>query len=400
MMNARIVIGKNFGDEGKGLAVDYFSQLAAVKQQPCLVVRHNGGAQAGHSVDLPDRRFVFHQLSSGSFRGADTFWADTFLPDLYKLSEEIQAFSTLSSQKPRILSFGGCRCVIIDDVLLNMAIETSRGERRHGSCGMGINESVVRSQHEAYRLSLAALKALRADALYRTLQRIRREYLPLRLSELGLSLKDSSEFIGLLQNDNVLYNAAEAMCRNAEQVELIGKEDLLPYREVIFEGAQGLLLDENYLDFAPYLTTSRTGLRQPLGLCRNLFPHAAAQAVYVTRTYVTRHGRGPLPHEGGFDLRRYPVHDRTNLPNEWQESLRFAPHGSPQAFLTPLLEDSKGSDVSRSVMLTHLNETDWKIITADGALTVDEWASAFRIRRYFDRIYLSDSPYSCDIREM
>lgn len=54
-MTARIVIGKNFGDEGKGLAVDYFSRIAAMNQQPCLVVRHNGGAQAGHSVDLPDR---------------------------------------------------------------------------------------------------------------------------------------------------------------------------------------------------------------------------------------------------------------------------------------------------------------------------------------------------------
>lgn len=399
-MTARIVIGKNFGDEGKGLAVDYFSRIAAMNQQPCLVVRHNGGAQAGHSVDLPVRRFVFHQLSSGSFRGADTFWADTFLPDLYKLSDEIKDFSAQSAQKPHILSFGGCRCVIIDDVLLNMAIETSRGDNRHGSCGMGINEAVVRSRNREYLLSLSELKAMSAEGLYRTLQRIRREYLPTRLAELGLSPNDNSEFIELLQNDNVLYNAAETMCRNAEQVGLIGKEALLPYREVIFEGAQGLLLDEDYLEYAPHLTTSHTGLKQPAALCRSLFPHAAAEAVYVTRTYVTRHGRGPLPHEGAFNLRRYPVHDRTNLPNEWQESLRFASHGDMQAFLTPILEDSKGVDMRRSIMLTHLNETDCKIITADSALTVEEWLSAYHIRRHFDRVYLSGSPYSCDIRKI
>ena len=91
-MNVRIVIGKSFGDEGKGLAVDYFSGLAEKSGRRCLVIRHNGGAQAGHTVDLQNGRFVFHQLSSGSFRSADTLWADTFLPDLFKLPEEAQGF--------------------------------------------------------------------------------------------------------------------------------------------------------------------------------------------------------------------------------------------------------------------------------------------------------------------
>ena len=74
------VIGNNYGDEGKGLAVDYLT-LSGHN----LVVRHNGGAQAGHTVDKEDRRFVFHELSSGSFNGADTYWASTFLPDLYNI---------------------------------------------------------------------------------------------------------------------------------------------------------------------------------------------------------------------------------------------------------------------------------------------------------------------------
>ena len=78
------VIGNNYGDEGKGLAVDHLT-LSGHN----LVVRHNGGAQAAHTVDREDKRFVFHELSSGSFNGADTYWASTFLPDLYKLEEEI-----------------------------------------------------------------------------------------------------------------------------------------------------------------------------------------------------------------------------------------------------------------------------------------------------------------------
>ena len=77
------VIGAAFGDEGKGLAADLLCRRAP----GALVVRHNGGAQAGHTVHAGTKRFVFHQLSAGSFRGADTFWAGTFLPDLYKLPE-------------------------------------------------------------------------------------------------------------------------------------------------------------------------------------------------------------------------------------------------------------------------------------------------------------------------
>lgn len=90
-MRVLAVIGKNFGDEGKGMAVDYFS----LHSEKTLVVRHNGGAQSGHTVvrKLPDKkRFVFHELSSGSCRGADTLWIDSFYPDIYKLGEEISNF--------------------------------------------------------------------------------------------------------------------------------------------------------------------------------------------------------------------------------------------------------------------------------------------------------------------
>ena len=80
------IIGKGFGDEGKGLATDYFCRQAS----DTLVIKHNGGAQAGHTVEPEGKRFVFHQLSAGSFCGADTFWADSYYPDLYKLGEEME----------------------------------------------------------------------------------------------------------------------------------------------------------------------------------------------------------------------------------------------------------------------------------------------------------------------
>ena len=99
-MKIKAVIGKNFGDEGKGLAVNRFAQEAKKAGENTLVIRHNGGAQAGHTVDLKDGRFIFHQLSSGSFAGADTLWSETYLPDLYKVGEEMEQFAAVSGSVP------------------------------------------------------------------------------------------------------------------------------------------------------------------------------------------------------------------------------------------------------------------------------------------------------------
>ena len=198
------VIGANFGDEGKGLAVDSFCAGSA----QALVVRHNGGAQAGHTVETEDKRFVFHQLSSGSFRGADTLLAKTFLPDLYKLEEEILAFRDVSGFSPRVYADHRARVTVIDDILLNMALETSRGRNRHGSCGMGINEAVLRNE-AGFWLTVGKVAGMSAGELASELFRIRREYVIPILS--SLVINDGGEFSDLLSSENVIVNASEGM---------------------------------------------------------------------------------------------------------------------------------------------------------------------------------------------
>ncbi|NLG05898.1 MAG: adenylosuccinate synthetase [Clostridia bacterium] len=413
-MSIHIIIGKNFGDEGKGLAVDYFASMAKSKDQSCLVIRHNGGAQAGHTVELPDqKRFVFHQLSSGSFRHADTFWAENFLPDLYQLSNELKSFEQMCNRKPKLYASGRCRCVTIDDVLMNMAVETMRGTKRHGSCGMGINEAVERSKHQEFRLPLAAVKGMSAQDLVIQLKRIRREYLPLRMAEYqkaNYRMTDNrmadnqiGEYGELLKNDQVLYNAAETMCRFAQTVEIIEAGKVRDYDELIFEGAQGLLLDENYLQYAPYLTPSRTGAHYPMEFCKQYLADQARELVYVTRSYVTRHGAGPLAYEEEFDLLKERFNDQTNQPNEWQGTLRYALHGTIEEFIAPVLndfiqyqddEDTFGSGMMRSLMVTHLNETNHCIYSTTGKIPIDMWLALEDVKHTFDKTYLSASPYA------
>ena len=70
MRNIKIVIGANFGDEGKGLMTDYFCHQAEQRNENCIVVLHNGGAQRGHTVTTPTGiKHIFHHFGSGTFCG-------------------------------------------------------------------------------------------------------------------------------------------------------------------------------------------------------------------------------------------------------------------------------------------------------------------------------------------
>lgn len=399
-MSVTIIIGKNFGDEGKGLATDYFASRSRNARKTAVCVRHNGGAQAGHTVDFPDRRFVFSQLSSGSFREADTYWADSFLPDLYKLSEETERFRALSGTVPQLYASPDCRCTYIGDILLNMLLETSRGKERHGSCGMGINEAVVRSGR--YPLHLGEIAGSDAEKLYRNMREIQTDYLPFRLHTLNIDLQNAGEYGELLQNDNVLRNAAEVMARNAESVTLRDTAFLREYDDILFEGAQGLLLDEMYTKFAPHLTASRTGLTEPARILRELYGGSSAQPeteiVYMTRSYVTRHGAGPLPHENPEQPYTFGSSDRTNVQNEWQGTIRSAPHGSPEEFAEAVRADLAESKLPADVSLfvTHLNESDGCIITTDGRIPVTDYCAG--LNGLFGTLYCSASPYAEDVR--
>ncbi len=144
---AFIIIGLGFGDEGKGLATDYWCQHS---MQP-LVIRFNGGHQAGHTVVMADgTRHVFSCFGAGTLRGAPTYWSSycTFSPaallqEYYQLPDFV---------RPKLLLDRQCPVTTHYDVLYNRALEASKGAARHGSCGLGFGASVERHQSDSYQL--------------------------------------------------------------------------------------------------------------------------------------------------------------------------------------------------------------------------------------------------------
>lgn len=304
------VIGAGFGDEGKGLMTDYFASKIGAN---CVVVRQNGGAQAAHTVVTPDGlRHVFSHIGSGTYAGCDTHLSKYFIvnPVIYRI-ERKEILPTNISADPR------CLVTTPYEMVINQLIERKRGKDRHGSCGVGINETIRR--HNAIPVTVQELND--PGALTSLLKKIRDVYVPKRLAELGITdcdIKSDQSFV--LKNDRTVEKFLDEVELFLDDCAIIQDEYTLPGKDIIFEGAQGLLLDQDH-EYFPYVTHSKTGLDNVVKICRSCGIDEI-EVCYVTRCYLTRHGVGPLP--GEVPGKPYEgIEDPTNISNEWQGSLRF-----------------------------------------------------------------------------
>ena len=183
MKRAKIVIGANYGDEGKGLMTDYFCREAAAQGETCLNVLTNGGPQRGHTVVTPEGiRHIFHHLGSGSFAGADTFFCDAFLINPMIFRGEYEALRRAGADF-RVFVHPACRWTTPYDMILNQMAEEFRGGKRHGSCGFGIWETVLRCRKGAGSRTFGECDEA---AVREVLIFMRDEYVPARALELGM----------------------------------------------------------------------------------------------------------------------------------------------------------------------------------------------------------------------
>ncbi len=405
-MRTVAVIGKNFGDEGKGLVCASLSKNV----KNTLIVKHNGGGQAGHTVESKDgKRFIHHQIGSGAEHGAATLLADTFMVDLYQLTEELSSFEHIYGFIPEIYAENNTHITVIDDVLRNMFIESARGPLRHGSCGMGINECKMR-QSEGFSLTLEEVRDLNPGELFRRLKRFRIEYGQRDIEALKAKFKknnpgEPADYYDMLTDDGVLFTYVKYLKEGIRSIKLIdaSKDWLSRYDQIVFETGQGLLLDEDYTIYAPHLTPSKTGLHNIAQFLEKR-DMPLNEFIYVTRPYVTRHGNGPLPHE----LKREELpgvgKDSTNMDNEWQGSIRYAKHESFQSFDGPVRDDVKSvlhmkcmRGAMVSVLLTHLDETNDIVYFQDGDIHSKDLMKTLLEDYGYTRVYTSHSRFGTDM---
>lgn len=302
MQTAQVVIGANYGDEGKGKMVDYF--CSQYDPDETVVVRYNGGAQAGHTVVTPDgKRHVFHHFGSGTLYGATTYLGKDFIVNPVIFVEEIKKLWKLGVD-PKIRIDSRCRVTTPYEMLLNQLIERGRGDDRHGSCGLGIFETVNRP----FNITVESLEGCSLKEFKTVLVESRRWGM-VRLLQNNLFTEENQKLFELDCFEHFYLDWKLMMSCTTKDI---------PFEHTIFEGAQGLMLNEKY-GVAPYLTPSDTGVAPVIELTRGF---DKVEVCYVTRPYITRHGAGPLPNEVTKGLLG-TITDETNISNEFQGTLRF-----------------------------------------------------------------------------
>lgn len=325
-MKARIVIGANFGDEGKGLMTDYLCSQGAG-----IVVRFNGGAQAGHTVVTPEGdRHVFHHFGSGSFLGIPTFLSQFFICNPILFFAELKQLNSMGFY-PEVYAHPDCLVTTYVDMLINQSKENTRGNGRHGSCGIGFHETMNRSQIKHLKITMGDLWN-GGSRLESQLAELCDKYAEFRM---GKKVDEPEAVSAFIQCAHEL----------AEYVNPLGMGQC---KDPVFEGAQGLLLDQDNKEFFPHVTHSKTGMHNVEILCQQA-GITDKEIFYVSRSYLTRHGAGKLPGEDSS----LSYKDETNMKNAWQGTIRFAPLDTNS--LAHRIKEDAGSNPF-NLVITHMDQ--------------------------------------------
>ncbi len=327
-----IVVDLGYGDAGKGTVVDWLCSRGGAEPVRA-VIRFNGGAQAGHNVITEDgRHHTFAQFGSGTFTpGVRTHLSRFMLVDPLALAAEAAHLAAVGvpDALDRLTVDAGALLTTPYHAAANRARELARGRARHGSCGMGIGETAryaLRHPADAPRAGDCRDPRCLGQKLTTLRDRLTAEVGPLGAPP--------AADVG-------------AACRGfARRVRLTGAgylARLLREGPVVFEGAQGVLLDE-WHGFHPYTTWSTT----TFGNAATLLAEAGqtARRIGVLRCYQTRHGPGPFV-TGDPSLELPEGH---NAYGTWQGEFRIG-HLDAVA-LRYALEAAGGADL---LALTHLD---------------------------------------------
>ncbi len=320
MKKAYAVIGSAWGDEGKGNVTDILCSRNPAKT---INVRINGGSQASHTVVTPSgKRHAFRHFGAGTFTGVPTYLSKEFMVNVFTYDMERCDIEENLGITPKVYVNPDARVTTLWDMNINQMIERMRGENRHGSCGMGINETVHRSKCDKYRITVMDLFS--EAKLYRKLEQIQYEYVPQRLkNKYNLELdKLPTEYADLFTSKKTIDMTMCMAKRFTEGIVVRDDGILSRFDTAVFEGAQGLLLDQGAERFWPNVTTSNTGIKNMIEILNTIRYDGDLDIFYISRCYATRHGRGLFPTETSGKLYEKIV-DLTNMPNEFQEAMRF-----------------------------------------------------------------------------
>ena len=274
------VIGAQWGDEGKGKLVDWLSNRADV------VVRFQGGHNAGHTLVVGNEVYKLSLLPSGVVQGKLSVIGNGVVVDPWHLLAEIEK---LGGQG---IAIGPDLLVLADNACLILPLHRDLDQAREaaavnkiGTTGRGIGPAY---EDKVGRRAIRVADLADREALEAKIDRLLAHHTPLRRG-LGLPEYDGAALLAELEA------LAPKILPFAKPAWLLVNEAVKSGRRVLFEGAQGALLDVDHGTY-PYVTSSNTVAGQAAA-GSGLGPRGPGYVLGIVKAYTTRVGEGPFPTE-------------------------------------------------------------------------------------------------------
>lgn len=278
-----IIIGSQWGDEGKGKIVDTYTEFADV------IVRFQGGSNAGHTVVIGDKKIILHQIPSGILRtGKLCVIGNGVVLDLEGLLEEIDEVKSKGffPDESQLLISEEAHLVFPYHRLIDIGKENKAGENKIGTTGRGIGPTYG---DKVGRSGIRMIDLFDEKALKEKIEKNLAEknfYLTQYLNQKGL---DGS---ALLERYSSLAQRVKA---NVTNTSVVINRLMEQNKNILFEGAQGTLLDVDHGTY-PYVTSSNT-VAGAACVGSGVGPAKIDGVVGIVKAYTTRVGEGPFPSE-------------------------------------------------------------------------------------------------------
>ena len=278
----QVVVGAQWGDEGKGKIVDVLAERADV------VARYQGGANAGHTVVVDGEEFILHQVPSGVLHpGKECLLGNGVVLDAGEFFREIDLLEERGiDAEARVWVSNRAHLLLPWHKALDAAKEGSRGARAIGTTGRGIGPAY---EDKVGRVGIRVADCLEGERLRELVEEgaeAKRAALSLLDSDADVSVEATLAEIGRWR-ERLLARSADVSQRVADHI--------ASGRRILLEGAQGSQLDIDHGTY-PYVTSSSTTAGGAvIGI--GLGPKFLDDIIGVVKAYTTRVGNGPLPTE-------------------------------------------------------------------------------------------------------
>lgn len=278
-----VVVGAQWGDEGKGKVVDIYTEYADD------IVRYQGGNNAGHTLVVGNEKIVLHLIPSGILHEGKrciigngvVLDPEVFIREISKLKES----GRISNDSCLLLS-ESLHLIMPYHKRIDIAREAKSGDKKIGTTGRGIGPCY---EDKIGRRGIRLMDLIRPEVFERKLK----EFLPEKNFLLEHLLDEAPCDLDQIIAEYKGY--AEILGKYVADTALVLDKDLRAGKKVLFEGAQGTLLDVDHGTY-PFVTSSSTSAG---GACTGsgVSPRDIHEVIGISKAYVTRVGSGPFPTE-------------------------------------------------------------------------------------------------------